>query len=121
LILCISAKSFAQPPVVLNSIAGGNFFNPPAAGPASSAPLVLPKAVAVDKTGNILVSDQYFLQVYKITPDGNLSLFAGNGSSNYAGDGGMAVNASFSGPSAMAVDAAAMCIWRIPKRRSSAR
>lgn len=111
----LTASCFAQSPMVLNSIAGGNFFSPPAAGPAISAPLVLPQAVAVDKTGNVFISDEYFLQVYKITPDGNLSLFAGNGASGYSGDGEKAVNAAFSGPSAMAADTAGNLYLADPK------
>ena len=106
LILTLAASASAQPPQILNTLAGGNGFATPANGPATSAALISPSAVAVDNSGNIFVSDLYFSQVFKITPGGTLSLFAGTGTSSYSGDGGKALQATFSGPVALAFDPA---------------
>lgn len=89
---------------VLAVLAGGNSFPSPASGPATSAALIYPSALAVDGAGDILFSDAYFNQVFKVTPAGNISLFAGTGSSSYNGDGGAAIYAAFSAPAALAVD-----------------
>lgn len=91
---------------VLQVFAGGNSFPSPASGPATSASLISPHSLTVDSAGDILFSDNYFNQVFKISPSGTISLFAGTGGSDYTGDGGQAVNAQFTGPNALAADPA---------------
>ena len=43
------------------------------------SPIGAPKAIAVDHSGNIYVADALTQRVQKLTPDGKVSLFAGNG------------------------------------------
>jgi hypothetical protein len=72
-------------------------------GPASSAALQVPVAVALDMDGNLYISggqlSGYFDgvgYVRKVTADGTISTIAGNGARGYSGDGGPATSGSFS-------------------------
>ncbi|HEV8145301.1 MAG TPA: hypothetical protein VGP79_02920 [Bryobacteraceae bacterium] len=74
-------------------------------GPATSASLNFPLGIATDSAGNIYIAETLQMRVRKITPDGTISVVAGNGIQGYTGDGGPAVNASLSYPSSVALDA----------------
>ena len=63
-----------------------------------------PNSVAVDKSGNVYVTEYVTDLIRKIAADGTVSTFAGNGMSGQADSTGTA--ASFNGPSGVAVDAA---------------
>ena len=106
LMLIVGASgAFAQPTPVLETFAGGSVFTFTGnGGPATSAALIAPYAIAADKAGNIYFSDLYFQQVFKITPDGKITLFAGSGDTTYTGDGGPATQAGFDNPQALTVD-----------------
>lgn len=75
-------------------------------GPATKAGVPYPVDVAVDGCGNLFVVDAYNNRIRKVATNGVITLFAGNGSGTYAGDGGPATNASLYQPEAVAVDAA---------------
>lgn len=60
--------------------------------------------LATDPAGNLYVADAGSHRIVKITPDGSYSLFAGNGSTGYSGDGGQALNAAIWGPYGVAFD-----------------
>src|SRR5436190_10525722 len=62
-------------------------------GPATSAALH-PNGMVMDKAGNIYVTDQLRQNIRKINAAGIISTFAGNGSINFSGDGGLATSAS---------------------------
>jgi uncharacterized protein (TIGR03437 family) len=64
--------------------------------PAASA-AAIPRAVAVDSNGNILVVDAFFGGVRKIDARGIVNTIVGDGSGNagFAGDGGPAIKAVF--------------------------
>ncbi|MGZ3931666.1 MAG: NHL domain-containing protein, partial [Bacteroidia bacterium] len=62
-------------------------------GPASSALLNGPIAVAVDKVNSIYVVDYNNHSVRKINSSGTISTFAGNGAAGFLGDGGPAASA----------------------------
>jgi serine/threonine-protein kinase len=64
------------------------------AGPATSAKLDSPAAVAVDAGGNIYIADWGNNRVRIVTPDGMINTIAGNGTTGFSGDGGPAVNAA---------------------------
>jgi hypothetical protein len=68
------------PSGMLSIVAGTGTSGTPAAGPATSSPLGDPDGVAVDSAGNLFISDALDY-VEEVTPAGNLSIFAGNGSS----------------------------------------
>ena len=60
--------------------------------------------IAIDAQGNILVAVGELHQVFKVTPDGTVSVFAGTGERGFGGDGGPAVNAKLDRPTSVTVD-----------------
>ncbi|WP_341890377.1 NHL repeat-containing protein [Variovorax sp. YR752] len=74
-------------------------------GNGSAASFYLPYSVVVDKSGSLLVSDTATNLVRKISPAGDVTTFAGGGSSGTSQDGN-GTAASFSGLSGLALDAA---------------
>lgn len=74
-------------------------------GPANTARFAAPDALSRDAAGNIYVSDMGNQLIRKITPDGTVSTFAGNGSVG-AADNATGTLASFNTPRGMAQDAA---------------
>jgi uncharacterized protein (TIGR03437 family) len=69
-------------------------------GPATSAELLEPQAVAVDSGGNLYIADANRV---RLVSGGTISTVAGNGAAGYQGDGGVATAAMVSGPSGVAV------------------
>ena len=75
-------------------------------GPAVSAELTAPEGLALDqKQGDLYIADAGNDLVRKVTPDGTISTFAGNGTTGPRGDGGPAVRAELYLPIGLAVDA----------------
>jgi len=72
-------------------------------GPATSAQLVHPRAVATDVDGNVYIAEGH--RIRKVDPAGIISTFAGTGVHGFAGDGGPATAAQFSMLSTLATDA----------------
>jgi sugar lactone lactonase YvrE len=73
-------------------------------GPATSAGLNIPYAVAVDSAGNLFIADIGNHRIRKVSPSGTITTVAGNGMSDFSGDGGPATSAAMS-PRAVGVDA----------------
>jgi trimeric autotransporter adhesin len=73
-------------------------------GPASAASLKDPYVVAADSGGNIYLIESTAETVRGISPSGIISLVAGNGQIGFGGDGGPALQASFSQADGLAVD-----------------
>jgi uncharacterized protein (TIGR03437 family) len=71
-------------------------------GPAPSARLSLPKAVAVDASGNLYIADAGNGRIRKVS-NGVITTIAGGGVGGL-GDNGFALNAQLSDPAAIAVD-----------------
>jgi len=67
----------------LSIIAGTGKDGNPVAGPATASPIGDAEAVAVDPEGNVYIEDVSSNMVLKVTPDGVLSIFAGNGRANF--------------------------------------
>ena len=67
--------------------------------------LKAPAAVAVDDGGNLFIADRGNNCVRKVDVNGIITTFAGNGTAAFAGDGGLATNASLNQPNGLAVDA----------------
>ncbi len=74
-------------------------------GPATSAELFLPFAVAVDSQGDLFIVDGFEDVVREVKPDGIITTVAGDGTVGYSGDGGPATDAELDVPSGVAVDA----------------
>jgi len=64
-----------------------------------------PEGLAVDASGNIYVSSWGDSKIFKVTPAGAATLFAGTGNYGFSGDGGPATAAALAGPSGLAFDA----------------
>ncbi|MFJ5927387.1 RICIN domain-containing protein [Kitasatospora sp. NPDC092948] len=75
-------------------------------GPAVSAQLNYPLAVAVDSAGVLYISDFSGHRIRKITADGRISTVAGTGTAGSGGDGGPADKAQLNGPRGLALDGA---------------
>ncbi|MEO8593582.1 MAG: hypothetical protein ABI759_09685 [Candidatus Solibacter sp.] len=76
----------------------------PEGTPPLSAMLLSPRAVCVDRTGNVYIVDSGNHRVLRLTPGGVLQTAAGNGSKGSAGDEGPARLAQLNTPSACTTD-----------------
>jgi uncharacterized protein YjiK len=74
-------------------------------GPATSAQLNFPMAVATDDIGNLYIADSGNYRVRKVLAgSGTITTVAGTGTSGYSGDGGPAASAQLNYPMAVATD-----------------
>jgi hypothetical protein len=73
-------------------------------GPATAAELSGPQGVAVDGPGNLYIADTGNSRVRRISFSGIITTVAGNGTSGYSGDGGLATGAQLNDPIGVAVD-----------------
>ena len=74
-------------------------------GPATNVCLWNAFSIAVDNEGNVYIANVAIVYaVYKVTPAGMLTRFAGNGTTTFCGDGGPATAACLT-PTSLAVDA----------------
>ena len=104
--ICASAQ-------IITTVAGTDFVFPNYPIPAIDAPLGQIRGTAVDAAGNIYLADPNNKRMTRISPNGTLTVVAGNGISvngglgaPASGDGGPAVLASVPNPNAVALDAA---------------
>lgn len=73
--------------------------------PATEASLMGPRAVCMDRQGNVYVAEREGNGVRRISPDGILTTIAGAESVfGYSGDGGLALAATWGAPKAMRCD-----------------
>lgn len=73
--------------------------------PADSAQLFFPTCIARDATGNTYIADCFNHRIRKVSTNGIISTFAGNGNWGYGGDGGQATSAELFFPTGVAADA----------------
>jgi uncharacterized protein (TIGR03437 family) len=102
---------------VISTVAGGA--SGPAlgdGGPATSAYLQSPYAVAVDNAGNLYIADINAALIRKVSPSGIISTFAGNGYFNFSGDNGPATTAQTSPIYSPVMDAAGNIYFIDPPR-----
>ena len=77
------------------------------AGNGSPSFVHTPWALAMDNSGNLYACDDGVgTRVYKVTPSGAITVIAGNGTSGFSGDGGLATNAQLFEARGVAVDSA---------------
>jgi sugar lactone lactonase YvrE len=76
-------------------------------GPATSAQLNTPYAIAIDSAGNLFIADSNNHRIRKVTPAGTISTVVGaGGGAGFSGDGTQAIYAQLNGPTGVALDAA---------------
>jgi len=75
-------------------------------GPAVNAQLDYPNGVALDPSGNLYIADSANHRVRRVDAFGTITTISGTGVNGSTGDGGPAVNAELSFPSALQTDAA---------------
>src|SRR5665213_2248010 len=90
----LAALSAPAQQYAVSTIAGRAL--PPTPAQAASSSIGNTNSVARDAAGNIYFSSGE--SVYKVDPSGVLTLVAGNSTSGYSGDGGLALNAQLSNP-----------------------
>lgn len=73
-------------------------------GPATNAQMSAPSALVFDKNGNFYFTEGTNPTIRKVSPAGVISRVAGNGTSGYSGDEGLAVDAEIRGGGGLAVD-----------------
>ena len=93
------------PEGTITTIAGKN--NPGFSGDGGLGPaaqLNEPRDVAVGRQKNVYIADRGNHRVRRLTPEGRISTYAGDGVAGFGGDGGPATAAQFHSPSAVAID-----------------
>jgi hypothetical protein len=101
-----SALNFSVTPppgYVISTYAGQSIVSE--GGPALSQPLPAVADVTIDSNGNYYLVSTNGAKVFKITPGGVITTFAGTGITGPAGDGGPAAAAQLNQPHAAIVDA----------------
>ncbi len=73
-------------------------------GAATAAQLNNPADVAVDASGNLYIADLTNHRIRRVKTDGKIDTIAGNGTSGFSGDGGVATAAQLSSPTSIAVE-----------------
>jgi hypothetical protein len=94
------------PDGTLTLFAGSSYGYGGDGGPATSAKLAEPKAIAFDKAGNLYIAEAGNHRIRKVTAAGVISTVAGNGETGHGGDEGPATSAELDWPHGVAVDSA---------------
>ncbi len=97
-----AAAAHAQANNTIQTVAGGAV----ASGAANAWDIPGPNAVVEDSSQNLYIASPASYNVFKVTPAGVISVFAGSGIQGFSGDGGPATKATLSSPSGLAIDSA---------------
>jgi len=89
---------------VISTYAGTEYTFPQTTLTATQAPIGNISGVLIDRQGNAYISDINNHIILKVTPGGQISVFAGIGLPGYAGDGGAATDAALRRPRGMSID-----------------
>jgi DNA-binding beta-propeller fold protein YncE len=90
---------------VVTTVAGSGEKGAPADGTdALSAPLLDPRAIAVDSAGRLYILERNGHALRVVDTDGKIRTVAGNGQKGFSGDGGPALQAQMNGPKHLTVD-----------------
>jgi uncharacterized protein (TIGR03437 family) len=95
-----------ESPTLISTVAGTGLLPFTTEGGAATSTTLAANAVAADSTGNFYIADTVSNRVYKVGTGGTLTVFAGNGTLSFAGDGGPATRASLFNPFGLAADTA---------------
>ncbi len=71
---------------------------------ARAAAFNSPRGLAFDAAGNLYIADTFNHRIRKVTPEGVITTFAGNGEKGHSGDGGPATEARLNEPHRLTVD-----------------
>ncbi len=91
---------------IITTVAGKGRILTGVGGPATGVPLGGPIGLAFDSKQNLYIADNQQNVVFKMQPNGTMTVFAGSGVRGFSGDGGPATAAALMEPKAVAVDAA---------------
>jgi sugar lactone lactonase YvrE len=75
-------------------------------GLATAGRLSFPQGITVDSAGNLYIADTFNHRIRKVTTAGIISSIAGNGTSGYSGDGGLATAGQLWFPQGVSIDSA---------------
>ena len=90
---------------VVTTVAGNGEKGVPADGTdALSAPLLDPRAIAVDSAGRLYILERNGHALRVVDTDGKIRTVAGTGGKGFSGDGGPALQAQMNGPKHLTVD-----------------
>jgi DNA-binding beta-propeller fold protein YncE len=90
---------------VVETVAGNGQKGVPRDGAeARNAPLVDPRAVAVDSKGNVYILERGGHALRIVDVEGKIRTVAGTGKAGFGGDGGDALRAQFNGPKHLCID-----------------
>ncbi len=95
---------FARPAYHIHTVAGSGRIGD--GGLATAAQFSNIDGVAVDRVGNLYLSDTDNHRVRKVSTNGIVTTIAGTGQAGFAGDGGPAINAQLNRPYGLALDSA---------------
>jgi uncharacterized protein (TIGR03437 family) len=73
-------------------------------GPAASARMLLPSALAADSSGNYYIADAGNHRIRRVDAGGMITTVAGTGEAGYSGDSALATGARLASPAGIAVD-----------------
>jgi uncharacterized protein (TIGR03437 family) len=104
--LFLSAWPAESQGIVTTFAGNGNMTFSGDGGPATAASLNSPRGLAINLAGGVYISDTGNSRVRMVSPAGIISTVAGNGTYGASGDGSLAINASFSDVTDIALDAA---------------
>lgn len=90
--------------IIRNHAGNGQKGEPKDGEPAASQPLIDPRAIAIDETGNLYVLERSGHRLRVVRPDGTIKTVAGTGKAGKGGDGGPALMAALNGPKYLGVD-----------------
>ena len=91
---------------IITTVAGNGILgNSGMGGPATQASFTEPVGVAVDNAGNIYVTDQVLMQIYRVDKKtGLINVIAGNGTPGFFGDGGASIQSLLNHPNSLSFD-----------------
>jgi trimeric autotransporter adhesin len=90
---------------IITTVAGSDSTDLGDGGQATNATLDFPTSIAIDKQGNIYISDFYHIRIREVVDStGIINTIAGNGRTGNTGDGGLATAAEFGNPDGLVFD-----------------